>query len=242
MEEGKSTKHWQVPTYLTKIVGSSFVVIAMALLAVVGVSGVFGYQLLKNQNEFKTTQEMMLSNLRVINEQTVIREVVEDKIGGKLSSDQKARIAFEIYDGCRRNGIKAELVLGLIEQESGWNASAVSSAGAIGLMQCMPDTAVRYFKMRGLTFSIEALRDPILNVTIGIEILVDKHEAAMAQGKTTKDNFTYALYYYCGKGDTYAREVISRSVSYKKRLDTPLQEMLRKLETPEPIKEEKKKK
>ena len=39
------------------------------------------------------------------------------------------------------HGVPAGLFLRLIEQESGWNAAAVSSKGALGLAQLMPDTA-----------------------------------------------------------------------------------------------------
>lgn len=42
----------------------------------------------------------------------------------------------------RRHGIPEELFLRLVHQESAWNTSAVSSAGALGLAQLMPDTAV----------------------------------------------------------------------------------------------------
>jgi soluble lytic murein transglycosylase-like protein len=92
----------------------------------------------------------------------------------------------------------------------------------------MYDTAIRYYKARGLTLTPESLADPVLNLAIGIEVLADKHEAAMIQGKTTKNDYMWALYYYCGKGDTYAREVMVRTVSYKRRLDAPLQDMLKK--------------
>lgn len=40
-----------------------------------------------------------------------------------------------------RHGIPADLFLRLIQQESGWNAGAVSHRGAMGLAQLMPDTA-----------------------------------------------------------------------------------------------------
>jgi soluble lytic murein transglycosylase-like protein len=41
-------------------------------------------------------------------------------------------------------GIERELVYAVIEVESAWNARAVSSAGAVGLMQLMPTTAAAF--------------------------------------------------------------------------------------------------
>ncbi len=40
--------------------------------------------------------------------------------------------------------VPRELVHAVIEAESNWKATAVSSAGAVGLMQLMPDTAVAF--------------------------------------------------------------------------------------------------
>ncbi|TNC51118.1 lytic transglycosylase domain-containing protein [Rubellimicrobium rubrum] len=41
----------------------------------------------------------------------------------------------------RRHAVPEDLFLRLVQQESGWNAGAVSHKGAIGLAQLMPDTA-----------------------------------------------------------------------------------------------------
>lgn len=41
----------------------------------------------------------------------------------------------------RRHGIPEDLFLRLVQQESGWNTTAVSHKGATGLAQLMPDTA-----------------------------------------------------------------------------------------------------
>ncbi|MDO9527186.1 MAG: lytic transglycosylase domain-containing protein [Gemmobacter sp.] len=42
----------------------------------------------------------------------------------------------------RKHGIPEDLFLRLVQQESGWNAGAVSHKGATGLAQLMPGTAV----------------------------------------------------------------------------------------------------
>lgn len=44
-------------------------------------------------------------------------------------------------EAATRHGIPADLFLRLIQQESGWNAGALSRKGAMGLAQLMPDTA-----------------------------------------------------------------------------------------------------
>ena len=46
----------------------------------------------------------------------------------------------------QQNGIPEDLFLRLVQQESGWNSSAVSPKGAMGLAQLMPATA-RYLRV-----------------------------------------------------------------------------------------------
>ena len=78
-------------------------------------------------------------------------------------------------------GGKAEpaFVLGLIRQESAFNAQAQSGVGAMGLMQLMPDTAQQMAKqMKIAKFKTASLTaDPKLNVTLGrayLDKLIDR--------------------------------------------------------------------
>jgi len=68
-----------------------------------------------------------------------------------------------IADAARKHGVDPALLAGVIEAESGFNAQAVSAAGAQGLMQLMPSTA------RGLGVT-DAL-DPTQNVMGGAKLL-----------------------------------------------------------------------
>ena len=60
-------------------------------------------------------------------------------------------------------GMPRELVSAVIEAESGWNPGAVSSAGAVGLMQLMPSTAV--------AFRVRNRFDPAENIRGGLAYL-----------------------------------------------------------------------
>jgi len=47
----------------------------------------------------------------------------------------------EVY--AQKYGVSSHLIRSIIQQESGWNPCIVSSKGAVGLMQLMPETAKR---------------------------------------------------------------------------------------------------
>lgn len=74
-----------------------------------------------------------------------------------------------LYAAGIKHGVNPYLVMGLAWWESGWNESAVSSAGAVGIMQVMPATADAdgpYLLHRQVD-----LNDPADNIEIGTAIL-----------------------------------------------------------------------
>lgn len=64
---------------------------------------------------------------------------------------------------CEKYGVEKNLVMAVIDVESGFNAAAVSSAGAQGLMQIMPAT--------GKDLNLSDPFDPMENIDAGIRYL-----------------------------------------------------------------------
>lgn len=90
----------------------------------------------------------------------------------KLRHDTAFKLAAEIVDNCEKYGVNPYLVLAVIKVESNFQPKAVSSMGAVGLMQLMPSTA-KYvankfdFKFKGKN----SLFNPSTNVRLGIAYL-----------------------------------------------------------------------
>jgi len=79
--------------------------------------------------------------------------------------------------------VENAFVLGLIRQESAFNAQAQSPAGALGLMQLMPDTAQQMAKKMGVAKykTARLTTDPKFNVTLGrayLDNLVDRFDGS----------------------------------------------------------------
>lgn len=82
--------------------------------------------------------------------------------------------AERIDDAAERYGVDEHLIAAVIRCESGWNDTAQSSAGAVGLMQLMPDTA-RDVSDMGMVdtnrFDPNNLTDPATNIEYGTALL-----------------------------------------------------------------------
>lgn len=73
-----------------------------------------------------------------------------------------------IQKEAKRRGLDPYFVTGLIHQESRFNETAVSGAGAMGLMQLMPQTALKLVKAGGRkNFQWVDLFDPAVNIELG---------------------------------------------------------------------------
>jgi len=70
-----------------------------------------------------------------------------------------------VNEAARRHRIRADLLHAIIEVESAYDPSAVSPAGAVGLMQLMPATAARY--------GVADSTDPSQNIAGGAAYLRD---------------------------------------------------------------------
>jgi len=77
----------------------------------------------------------------------------------------KKKFADLIAEAANRHQVDARLLHAVIQAESAYDANAISTAGAVGLMQLMPDTARRY--------GVVNRNDPVQNIDGGTHYLKD---------------------------------------------------------------------
>src|SRR5947208_9222784 len=90
-----------------------------------------------------------------------------------------------LYAAALKHGVNPYLVMGLAWHESGWQASVVSSAGAVGIMQVMPATAAA--DGPALLHRQVNLYDPGDNIDMGTAILknnLDRYGNDLAKALT----------------------------------------------------------
>jgi len=93
------------------------------------------------------------------------------EIKSSLNKSKLKHILIYIEALCWEYGVDYEMVKAVIQTESDWNHKAVSTSGAIGLMQVLPSTAKSEFNTPK-----QDLFDPYVNVTVGIKYLSKLNE------------------------------------------------------------------
>jgi soluble lytic murein transglycosylase-like protein len=102
----------------------------------------------------------------------------KDKLYGILrtkgySLGQGLDIAEAIVKKSRELELPLSLIMAVIHQESEFYPNARSSKGAQGLMQIMPFKWDAYVVKLNLNVDRRAMTDPLMNITVGCEILKD---------------------------------------------------------------------
>ena len=89
-----------------------------------------------------------------------------------LTEPEINAVARTIVAESRRHAIDPNLVLAVIHVESRFDAYAVSTVGALGLMQILPSTGAALAVSEGIDWvGPQTLFDPIVNVRLGIAYL-----------------------------------------------------------------------
>ena len=83
----------------------------------------------------------------------------------KVKAEKVGSLDHLIYSMAQKYGVNPDLIQQVVRAESGFNAKATSSAGAMGLMQLMPSTAASY--------GVQNAYDPIQNLDGGTHFLKD---------------------------------------------------------------------
>lgn len=131
-----------------------------------------------------------------------------------LTIGQALQVADVVIDESRANGVPIHMILGVMDLESEFLPNAVSSAGARGLMQVMPERWNEYVATHNLR-GVSTKHDPAINVTVGIRYLGDLFKEYKDWNKVLK---VYGGYVKASP-DAYIRIIMARANKYKTQLE-----------------------
>ncbi|MGB7271109.1 MAG: transglycosylase SLT domain-containing protein [Albidovulum sp.] len=141
---------------VVKLTGLALSGLALSGLALAWASPVLGEGLVLPSSNTTSRSASLASQLSVLDTRAAKQYSASIKLtpGGKDAAIRS--VTLPSYSGsyrgaymdtaraaARRHGVPEDLFLRLVQQESGWNARAVSHKGATGLAQLMPATAAR---------------------------------------------------------------------------------------------------
>jgi soluble lytic murein transglycosylase-like protein len=119
-----------------------------------------GEEFYSDENGFSDKRSASKSNKHSV---STSDNLTVSKSDNRSVSKRKKEYTDLVAKAAERHQVDAKLVHSVIQAESAYNAKAVSSAGAVGLMQLMPGTAKR--------FGVGDRRDPYQNIDGGTRYL-----------------------------------------------------------------------
>ncbi len=124
-----------------------------------------------------------------------IRYILPDRLVGKdLYLSYILKIHEEFYPE-----VDPYIVMAVMETESRYDPDAISSAGAVGLMQLLP----KYHAKRVYKYGLTDLMDPYTNILAGMDLLDELY-------KSSSGNWKRALLGY-NNSTSYANYVLAKS-------------------------------
>ena len=176
-----------LPFLDSRVLKASFLLLFVALLTVLGFkltnssamnfSGLFLGADKISQLDAHLSDSKWSTNLAELEIREITPEEAEVflfilKLSNSITPPDARKLAKVIVDECGENDLDPFLILAMIQTESNFIPKAVSSKGAIGLMQVMPRTGEFVAKHTGISFNgIRSLYDPFVNVKLGIQYL-----------------------------------------------------------------------
>ncbi len=128
-------------------------------------------------------------NLLALARQSCERNMIDRCIAASLRTKknidwlQRYPVPFKKMVGAeaRSVGVSLSFIYGIMRQESRFVASAHSSAGAMGLMQIMPQTAALVARQNQIPFNRKSVANPDVNIRLGtryVKTLLDQFEGS----------------------------------------------------------------
>lgn len=188
---------------------------------------------IEKAKEIARKQEIeILANRKQIAERAQFMGIVRGltKVSKNMSPSEIVEVAHIIAVQCALHeniGLAPDMIFGLMELESNFDPTAISSADAYGLTQCLRVTfEIHLLDMGYKIFTKELALNPIVNIEVGIRELVKLRKYWLTEGH---DNWMIPLTsYYWGirwtkrkfldKGQReseYGKDVLNRSNKWR---------------------------